>query len=154
MKKLTILLLISFFMIPALTLTAQEMKTAARATAGAELKTATFTPETFQENAENMVGKEVDVKGMVIHVCKHGGKKMFLIGEDPDIRIKITTSDKVSSFNMDLEGSIVSVKGIVEPMDEVNQVMKEADHEDDNDHKNYYHRPQYSISCLAYRTID
>jgi len=157
MKKMTILLLISFFMIPAITLTAQQMKTAARATAGADLKTATLTPETFQENAEKMVGKEVGVKGMVIHVCRHGGKKMFLIGEDPDVRIKITASDKVSSFNTDLEGSIVMVNGIVEPMENIKHVEDDdhpEDHEDDDDHRNYYHRPQYSISCLAFRTID
>ncbi|MCK4745722.1 MAG: hypothetical protein KAT15_01745, partial [Bacteroidales bacterium] len=27
-------------------------------------------------------GKEVAVSGMVTHVCKHGGQKCFIVGED------------------------------------------------------------------------
>lgn len=152
MKKLTFLSLVTLFMISAMSLSAQSDK-AAKALTGAR-ETIALTPEGFQENAENLLGKEVEIKGMVIHVCKHGGKKMFLIGEDPDVRVKITASDKVSSFEMDLEGSIVIAKGIIEPMEDEKAIAKEEDHDQDDDHKNYYHRPQYSLSCLAFKVIN
>lgn len=121
--------------------------------ASADLKAGVLTPEKFQDTAGELVGTEVEVQGMVVHVCKHGGKKMFLIGENPDVRIKITASEKVSAFKSELEGSTVYVKGLVEPMDEAEAVAKDEEHEEDDDHKNYYHKPQYSISCLAFKEV-
>jgi hypothetical protein len=59
----------------------------------------------------------------------------------------------VASFDPELEGSTVFVKGVVEPMDEAEAAVKEEQHEEDADHKNYYHKPQFSISCLAYKTV-
>ncbi len=62
---------------------------------------------------ETFVDKPVQVTGTVDHVCKHGGKKMFIFGESPDDRIKITTGENMSSFDPVLEGSDVVVSGIV-----------------------------------------
>ena len=107
----------------------------------------------FQEKAENIVGKEVTLEGNVIHVCKHGGKKMFITADDPDVRIKITTGEEMAAFDTELEGSYVKVRGIVEEMMvevEAEEGEGEGDHEEDADHSNYYHKPQYSVSCLAY----
>lgn len=149
---MTVLTLFTLMLVFSANLFSQD-KTAQSTIATAELKAGVLTPEQFQDVAENMVGKEVEIEGMVVHVCKHGGKKMFLIGEDPDVRVKITTSDKVSTFKPELEGSTVYVKGIIEPMDEVEVVAKEELHEDDDDHKNYYHKPQFSLSCLAFKEV-
>ena len=114
----------------------------------------------FQEKAENIVGKEVALEGNVIHVCKHGGKKMFITADDPDVRIKITTGEEMAAFDTELEGSYVKVRGIVEEMmveveaEEAEEGEAdgevEGEHEEDADHSNYYHKPQYSVSCLAY----
>ncbi len=107
----------------------------------------------FEANAESLVGKEVVIEGMVIHVCKHGGKKMFITADDPEVRIKITPGQEEESFSTELEGSEVSVRGIVEAM-EVEVPAEEAEgveHEEDADHQNYYHKPQYSVSCLEYK---
>ena len=62
---------------------------------------------------ENYVDKSVMTEGTVDHVCKHGGKKMFIFGESPDDRIKITVGENMSSFDPVLEGSDVIVSGIV-----------------------------------------
>ena len=109
----------------------------------------------FAEKAEALVGKEVFLEGSVIHVCKHGGKKMFITADDPDVRIKITTTgDETAAFNTELEGSYVKVYGIVEAIEvevvEEDEHGEEGEHEEDADHKNIYHVPQYSVACLDY----
>jgi len=64
-------------------------------------------------DTESFLGKEVSIKGTVDHVCKHGGKKMFVFGESPEDRIKIITAKNMNSFEVELEGSDVLVQGIL-----------------------------------------
>ena len=149
MNKITVLTVISFILFSANTLIAQDKTT----TALADSQVLTLTPENFQEVAVNNVGKEVEIQGMVVHVCKHGGKKLFIIGEDPEKRVKITTSDKVNVFVPELEGSTIMVKGIIEPIAE-EELPEEEKATQDADHTNYYHVPQFSISCLAIKTLE
>jgi hypothetical protein len=152
MKKITVLAFLSFILFAANTLFAQDQMSITTATS-AEPQVLAVTPEKFQEFAVNNVGKEVEIQGMVVHVCKHGGKKLFIIGEDPEKRVKITTSDKVSVFQPEMEGSNIWVKGIIEPIAE--EELPEAEKANqDADHANYYHTPQFSISCQAVKTIE
>jgi hypothetical protein len=148
MKKLTVLAFLAITLLSAFPLTAQD-KTTVSSTGS---KVLAVTPEKFQEMAVNNVGQEVEIQGLVVHVCKHGGKKLFIVGEDPEKRVKITTSDKVSVFEPELEGSTIWVKGIIEPLtdEEVPEAEKTSQ---DADHTNYYHTPQFSISCQAFKTI-
>lgn len=105
----------------------------------------------FQEKASSIIGQEIILEGSVIHVCKHGGKKMFITADDPDVRIKITTGDETAAFDTELEGSYVKVQGIVdEMMVEVEEEVEGEEHEEDADHANIYHKPQYSVSCIKY----
>lgn len=67
----------------------------------------------FENVADNHVGEKVNVKGTVVHVCEHGGKRMFLIGDDPNKRVKITKGDAMASFKPEMEGSDVTVEGVV-----------------------------------------
>ena len=71
----------------------------------------------FKEKAETLVGKEITLEGTVIHVCQHGGLKMFITADDPDIRIKITTGEETAAFEPELEGSYVKVLGLVEEIE-------------------------------------
>jgi hypothetical protein len=111
----------------------------------------------FADQAEALLGKEVMLEGSVIHVCQHGGKKMFITADDPDVRIKITTGEETASFDTELEGSYVKVIGIVEEMEteivDEAELGEEGEHVEDDDHKNIYHKPQYSVSCVSY-TVD
>ncbi|MCP4573687.1 MAG: hypothetical protein GY838_15115 [bacterium] len=66
----------------------------------------------FNAHAADYVDQTITVTGTVDHVCKHSGKKMFIMGDDPAHRLKIETSDKVPTFDIALEGSKVSVTGI------------------------------------------
>ncbi len=73
----------------------------------------------FNVDGETYEGKLVEVTGTVDHVCKHSGKRLFIMGENPDDRVKIEAGE-VGSFDVDLEGSEVMVQavGVVMKMDE------------------------------------
>lgn len=138
-KKITAFALISFFILAGNPVFSQEVTA--------------LTPSEFPDKAETYMGQKVQVEGLVVHVCKHGGKKMFLVGDDPEIRVKVDASDEVSVFSMDLEGSTVVVQGIVQPLEE-EAVPEEEKHDQDADHTNYYHKKQYSISCSAVKVVE
>lgn len=69
----------------------------------------TITSAEFATVAENLIDQTVRIEGTVMHVCRHGGKKMF-INED---RVKVIASEKLASFDLALEGSTVIVTGII-----------------------------------------
>ena len=151
MKKVTFLAIISVLLVFAGSVTAQDNMKSKQAESSSVI--AVITPETFQDYAVNNVGKEVEIKGMVVHVCRHGGKKLFIVGQDPEQRVKITASEKVSVFEPELEGSTITVQGIIEPIAE--EELPDAEKKnDDADHTNYYHKPQFSISCMEFKTME
>ena len=113
----------------------------------------------FKANAETLVGKEVILEGTIIHVCKHGGQKMFITADDPDIRVKITPGDEMAAFETELEGSDVTVIGIVEAIEaevvgEGTNAEEGEEHEEDADHTNHYHKPQYSVKAMKYTVVE
>jgi len=79
----------------------------------------------FDADAEKWLNKEVQVKGIVDHVCKHGGKKILLVDDNGDVHIESETR-----FDDTLVGSEIAVKGIVEEfrVDEAYCLQKEEDH--------------------------
>lgn len=62
----------------------------------------------FDTKAGDFVDKEIQLKGIVDHVCKHGGKKMLLVTDNGDAHI---VSDE--RFDEALKGSEIIVNGIV-----------------------------------------
>ena len=66
------------------------------------------------ENPSEYVDKNIEVKGKVVHVCMHTGKKMFIVGDDPDTRLFITAGENVPKFPVELVGSGVNVEGRLE----------------------------------------
>jgi len=70
----------------------------------------------FISNTGDIVGKEIVIEGTVNHVCQHGGKRMFLIDTASQETVKVVTGENLASFNTDLEGTDVIVKGIVEEL--------------------------------------
>ena len=65
-------------------------------------------------NPSDYVDKNISVEGKVVHVCMHTGKKMFIVGEDPDIRLFITAGENVPKFPLELVGSQITVEGHLE----------------------------------------
>lgn len=74
---------------------------------------ANVTVDSFLKSPESWAGKEIVIAGTVTHVCRHSGKKLFLFSENPDNTVKIVTGSQVTSFNVELEGKEVEVKGKV-----------------------------------------
>jgi hypothetical protein len=70
----------------------------------------------FLNNKEDLVGATVRIKGTVAHVCAHGGKRLFLMHEDTEDRVKVTAGDDIPAFMPEMEGSTVAVIGVVEEL--------------------------------------
>jgi len=68
----------------------------------------TLTIAEFNTDAGKYLDKEVEIKGIVDHVCKHGGKKIFFVDNEDDLHINSETR-----FEEDLNGSKLIVTGIV-----------------------------------------
>lgn len=65
------------------------------------------------ENPDNYIGKNIIVEGKVVHVCTETGKKMFIVGENPDVRLYVAAGENISKFPMELLGSSVVVEGTI-----------------------------------------
>lgn len=63
--------------------------------------------------AENLAGKNVIVSGVCTHVCAHGGKKLFLMGSNDSISIRVEANDKIGAFSKDVVNSLVEVTGVL-----------------------------------------
>lgn len=75
--------------------------------------TATLAVLTFFDTAVNYVGKTIRIEGTVIHTCKHGGKRMFLVDGNDSIRVEVTTGNNIPKFDESLIGSRVKVLGLL-----------------------------------------
>jgi len=65
----------------------------------------------FNASPDAYVDKTLELTGTVDHVCAHGGKRMFIMGDDPADRVKIE-SGKIPAFDADLAGSQVRVVAV------------------------------------------
>ena len=77
------------------------------------LEVSEVTVEELLADASPFVEKPVTVKGTVVHVCRHGGQRLFVVGEDGEDRFRITVGENISEFDVELEGSKIEVNGIV-----------------------------------------
>jgi len=78
----------------------------------------------FDAMAEGLGNQLVEIKGTVVHTCKHGGTKMFITGDDPDFRLKVTATDESGNFNLEMEGNDYVIIGI---LDEYKMDLAEVD---------------------------
>jgi hypothetical protein len=79
----------------------------------------------FNAEAGNWIDKEIQIQGIVDHVCKHGGKRLFLVDDFGDVHI-----DGEERFDDALTGSQILVTGIIRELriDEAYCLQMEADH--------------------------
>ncbi|MFW5820761.1 MAG: hypothetical protein ACOCWA_05690 [Bacteroidota bacterium] len=89
--------------------------------------------EEFYEHPEDYMGKEVTVTGLVTHVCKHGGQKLFITGSDGDETLRIDVGEEIPEFDIEIEGSEAEFTGIVYLMSEEFATQAEAE---DKEHHN------------------
>jgi len=67
-------------------------------------------------DAGPFIDQAVTINGTVVHVCRHGGQRMFIIGEQGEDRVRITTGEDIAEFDIELEGETVEVTGIVKEL--------------------------------------
>ncbi len=75
-----------------------------------------------------MSEKTLLVEGKVVHVCTESGKKLFIVGENPDIRLYVAAGEEMSKFPMELLGSEVSVEGVITRTGGSAMAMAEGEH--------------------------
>ena len=62
-------------------------------------------------DAEKLTGGKVTVEGVCTHICRHGGRKIFLMGTDDTQVIRIEAGEKIGSFKPECENNVVRVTG-------------------------------------------
>jgi hypothetical protein len=64
-------------------------------------------------NPSDYIGKNISVEGKVVHVCTMSGKKLFITGDDPDVRLYVQAGEEIPKFPMELLGSKIVVEGTI-----------------------------------------
>jgi len=59
------------------------------------------------------VGKNISIEGKVVHVCTMSGKKLFITGENPDVRLYVQAGEEMPKFPMELLGSEIVIEGTI-----------------------------------------
>ncbi len=72
-----------------------------------------LTVDELYKNAAEMADKEVIVKGTVMHVCKQGGARCFLMGSNEEINIRVEAGEKIGAFSQEQMGSELEISGIL-----------------------------------------
>lgn len=62
-----------------------------------------------KEKAPELMGKLISMDGMVNHICRESGKRLFL-GEES---FKVLATNSVPTFRIEMEGSDVSITGFL-----------------------------------------
>ena len=67
-------------------------------------------------DAGPLVDEAVMIRGTVVHVCRHGGQRLFIIGDEGEDRVRITTGEDIAEFDVALEGETIEVNGLVKEL--------------------------------------
>jgi hypothetical protein len=71
-----------------------------------------YSVDELYDNAADLVGQEVAIKGTVMHVCQQGGGRCFLMGSSEDIIIRVEAGENIGAFSQEQMGSVLTVTGI------------------------------------------
>ncbi len=100
--------------------------------------------DNLYNEAPDMVEQTIAVQGTVTHTCSHGGKRCFIEGSTPDLTLRVEAGEAIGSFNADLVGTQILVKGILKESripaadidkkeQEILDKQNEAEHEHDGE---------------------
>lgn len=120
MKKIIFILIVIISTISCKT----ENKKAEEVTETKVVETPILAIGEFDTKAAEFVDKEIQIKGIVDHVCKHGGKKLLMVTDEGNVHI---TSEE--RFDEALKGSEITLTGVVveERIDEADCLKMEED---------------------------
>ena len=127
MKRIILILIVLIFTFSCSKNTKKEKKTEVQNTEQTNKTTdkPVLALADFNMKAGKWIGKEVQVNGIVDHVCKHGGKKLLLVNDKGDVHVVSETR-----FDDALIGDEVALTGVVKEfkVDEAYCLQKEEDH--------------------------
>lgn len=72
--------------------------------------------DTISANPAAFYGDTITVEGVCSHLCKHGGKKAFILGSDSTIMLMCVADSNLVSFAPDCPGKTLTVVGVLNPM--------------------------------------
>lgn len=72
-----------------------------------------LTVDELYGKAAELADKEIVVKGTVMHVCKEGGARCFLMGSNENINIRVEAGEKIGAFNQEQMGSELEIVGVL-----------------------------------------
>jgi len=101
--------------------------------------------EDFYANPDNYIGKVITVKGLVTHVCKHGGQKLFITGTGDTDALRIDVGKDIPEFDISMEGNKAEFTGLLELMNEEAVACAEDEHKE--------HHPEGEGSDEGYHVI-
>ncbi len=81
------------------------------------------------EKADQLVDKNIIVRGHVTHTCKHSGKRCFLLGDNEQFTIRVEAGGKITGFNRDLVGNTIIVKGLLKERQLSKEYIDQMEHE-------------------------
>ncbi|WP_430817139.1 hypothetical protein [Carboxylicivirga sp. RSCT41] len=89
----------------------------------------TVSVDNLLAQADDLVEKNIKVKGHVTHTCKHSGKRCFLVGDNEQFTIRIEAGGKITGFNRDLVGNTILVDGILKERRLSKEYIDQMEHE-------------------------
>ena len=75
-----------------------------------EVQTKVIDVDALLADAKNLIGQSVTIEGVCTHICKHGGRKIFLMGSDDTKTIRVEGGE-VGKFDAKCVNNLVTVKG-------------------------------------------
>src|SRR6056297_1175940 len=102
----------------------------------AEKSAVVYSVDDLYANAAELEGKEVVVKGTVMHVCKQGGGRCFLMGSNEAMNIRVEAGEKIGAFSQEQMGSDLTITGVFkEVRTEVDAHNPEGEHGEEEAHE-------------------
>lgn len=89
-----------------------QKKQEQNAVASNDQETAISVDDLYQK-APDLVDREIVVKGTVLHVCKEGGVRCFLMGSSDSITIRVEAGAGIGAFTQEQVGSDLEIVGIL-----------------------------------------
>ena len=74
---------------------------------------AVFTVDEVLAQGDSLVGQTITVEGLCTHLCKHGGKKAFLMGESDKSSLRCEAKPELGKFDTDAINNELVVTGVL-----------------------------------------
>ena len=84
--------------------------------------------ENIESSAGELGDNLIQTIGLVTHICRHGGQKMFLTDDSNEVHLLVRVSSSIPEFDLTLEGSMLEVTGKLIAM------IKAADNHEGHNH--------------------